>query len=83
MFEMPESKKPVPTGPMRMQPLDRGSGMPTQGLPMMPSAGKAAVPPQEKQQPSRAEAVRAAKARITRRNSLRKQRDVQKGKMLP
>jgi hypothetical protein len=72
----------VPTGPMRMQPLDRGSGMPTQGLPMMPGA-KAAVPPQQKRQPSRAEAVRAANARITRRNSLRKQRDVQKGKMLP
>jgi hypothetical protein len=49
----------------------------------MPSEGKAAVPPQQKQQPSRAGAVRAAKARITRRNSLRKQRDVQKGKMLP
>jgi hypothetical protein len=82
VFKMPKSKPP-PTGPMSMQPLDRGSVMPTQGLPMMPSAGKAAKPPQPKQQPTRAEAVRAAKARITRRNSLRKQRDAQKGKMLP
>jgi hypothetical protein len=34
--------------------------MPTQGLTMMPTVGKAAKPPQPKQQPTRAEAVRAA-----------------------
>jgi hypothetical protein len=63
-------------------PLERGS-MPTQGLPMMPTVGKAAKTPQPKLQPTRAEAGRAAKARIMRRNSLRKQRDAQKGKILP
>jgi hypothetical protein len=56
VFRMPESK-PTSTGPMRMQPLERGSIMPTQGLPMMPTAGKAAKTPQPKQQPTRAEAV--------------------------
>jgi hypothetical protein len=35
--------------------------------------------PQPKQQPTRTDAVRAAKARIMRLNSLRKQRDAQKG----
>jgi hypothetical protein len=35
--------------------------------------------PQPKRPSSRAEAVRAAKARIMRRNSLRKQRQAQKG----
>jgi hypothetical protein len=68
---------------MKMQPFERGSTMPTQGLPMMPTAGKAAQTPQPKLQPTRAEAVRAAKARITRRTSLQKQRHAQKGKMLP
>ena len=68
---------------MTMQPLERGSIMQTQGLPMMPSVGKAAKTPQPKLEPTRAEAVSAAKARITLRNSLRKQRDAQKGKILP
>jgi glycosidase len=44
-----------------MQPVERGS-MPTQGLPMMPTMGKSAKTPQPKLQPTRAEAVRAAKA---------------------
>ena len=81
VFRMPKSK-PTSTGPMTMQPVERGS-MPTQGLPMMPTVGKAAKTPHPKQQPTRMEAVRAAKARITLRNSLRKQRDAQKGKILP
>jgi hypothetical protein len=75
--------KPTPTGPMRMQSLERGSTMPTQGLPMMPIAGKSAQTPQPKLLPTRAEAVRAAKATITRQSSLRKQRDAQEGKTLP
>ena len=70
---MPKSKQP--TGPMRTQPVERASVMPTQVLPMMPAAGKATNPSQPKQRPTRTEAVRAAKARITRRNSLRKQRE--------
>jgi hypothetical protein len=57
--------------------------VPTQGLSIMPTDGKAVKTPQPKQQPTRAEAIRAAKAGITRRNSLRKQRDAQKSKMLP
>jgi hypothetical protein len=75
---MPESK-PTHTGPMSTQPLRRGAIMPTQALPIMPAAGKATTAPQPKKQPTRTEAVRAAKAKITRRESLRKQRDAQRG----
>jgi hypothetical protein len=66
-----------------MQPIEHARSAPTQMLPKMPAAtGKptrdAKTPaPQEKQQ-TRTEAVRAVRARITRRNSLRKQRDAQK-----
>jgi hypothetical protein len=41
---------------------------------MMPTAGKLKKLAQPKPEPTRADEVRAAKARITRRNSLRKQR---------
>jgi len=61
-------------GPMRTQPLQLGSMQPT--LPLMPSAT-----PEMKVQKglpqkgrSRAEQVDAVKAKISRRNSLRKQR---------
>jgi len=64
---------------MSTQPAGRSSIMPIQALPMMPTAGKATKIPLPKKQPTRTEAVRAAKAKITRRESLRKQRDAQKG----
>jgi hypothetical protein len=70
------------TGPMTMQPDERKPTAPTQMLPMMPGAkgamikGETKAPPPEKKQ--RTNAARAAAARITRRNSLRKQRDAQK-----
>ena len=41
----------------------------------MPTAGKVGKTPQPKRTLTRIEAVRAAEAKITRRNSLRKQRD--------
>jgi hypothetical protein len=66
-------------GPMRTQPLQLGSSQPTQ--PLMPSAN-----PEMKVQgraprksPSRTEQVDAVKAKISRRNSLRKQRAALKG----
>ena len=62
------------TGPMRTQPVGRASNAPT------PMGGKLtkALPP--KQKPStRTEAVRVAKAKITRRNSLQKQREALRG----
>jgi hypothetical protein len=74
---MPKNK-PI-TGPMRTQPVERASMMPTQVLPMMPTVGKVAKTPQPKQETTRTEAVRVAKARITRRNSLRKQREAMRG----
>jgi hypothetical protein len=67
------------TGPMRNQPRGRTSILPIQTLPMMPTVGNVTNTPQPKQQPTRTEAVRAAKASITRRNSLRKQREALKG----
>jgi hypothetical protein len=85
-------KPPTPdsTGPMRMQPQAHGPTA-TQMLPTMPCAGEdnqgikgeasrpARAPVVDNKKPrTRAEAVRAALARITRRKSLRKQRDAQK-----
>jgi hypothetical protein len=83
-------KKPPPpddTGPMGMQPLAHGPTAATQMLPLMPGIkakekdlkGETQQQPKQKEPPTRAEAVRAAWARITRRKSLRKQRDAQKG----
>jgi hypothetical protein len=61
-----------------MQPLARDSSQPTQ--PYMPSAGREMKlqdrPPLTS--PSNARQVDAAKAKISRRNSLRKQRDALK-----
>jgi len=74
---MPD-REPI-TGPMRTQPVERASIRPTQVLPAMPTVGKTTKAPQSKQNPTRADAVRAAKARISRRNSLRKQRKALQG----
>lgn len=70
--------------PMVMQPVAHDLTVATQMLPAMPAvAGSKAkkVLPREKAAktpPTRTEAVRAAKANVTRRNSLRKQRQAQK-----
>jgi hypothetical protein len=65
-------------GPMRMQPIERAEIIATPVLPIVPKAGKVKKA-QPKQKPTRAEDVRAAKAKITRRNSLRKQREALQG----
>jgi hypothetical protein len=46
---------------------------------MMPTAGKVDKTAQPKQKPAMADRVRVAKAIITQRNSLRKQRDALEG----
>jgi len=74
---MPKSK-PTSTGPMSVQPVQHGSIATTQ-LRMMPTAETETKASQPKKQTPRTEAVRIAKARIMRRNSLRKQRQAQKG----
>jgi hypothetical protein len=67
------NRNPV-TGPMRTQPVERGSNVPT----LM--GRKLTSEPQQKQKTTpRTEAVRVAKAKIARRNSLRKQREALKG----
>jgi hypothetical protein len=73
---MPKDK-PTP-GPMRTQPIERAWAMSTPALPKMPAVGGVSTP-KPKQKPTRAEAVRVAKAKITRRKSLRKQREALRG----
>jgi hypothetical protein len=71
-------RKPTSAGPMSVQPGAHSSIAPTQLL-MMPTAEAGTKTPLSKERSPRAEAVRIAKARIMRRNSLRKQRQAQKG----
>ena len=71
-----------------MQPAEHGLSAPTQMLPAMPGAKREMKeetaeeenksPSPEKKPRTRTEAVCAARARLTRRKSLRKQRDAQK-----
>jgi|SRR5271169_3942663 len=83
---MPQSQRPLsvipkPTiGPMRTQSIDHASIMLIQVRPVMPTVGMVKNAPQPKQKTTRTEAVRAAKARMTRRASLRKQREALKDK---
>jgi hypothetical protein len=76
---MPKAKSESVVGPMPMQPIERGSIMPTQGLPMPPAAGTGTKTPAAKKPLTRNDEVRAAKARIMRRSSLQKQRAALKG----
>jgi hypothetical protein len=88
LISMPQKKQDSDnTGPMGMQPLERGPLAPTPMQPMMPSARRnvtgeprdeTETPAPETKKRTRTEAVRAALARIMRRNSLRKQRQAQK-----
>ena len=73
---MPERKSPS-TGPMSVQPIEHSSIAATK-LAMVPMVGGQQRTPLPKAQQARADAVRAANARIMRRNSLRKQRQAQK-----
>ena len=74
--------KKIPDMPMAVQPRAHHLTAATQMLPAMPMAGskakKAARQNAAKRQPTRTEAMQIAKANITRRNSLRKQRQAQK-----
>jgi hypothetical protein len=74
---MPKNR-PV-TGPMVTQPVERASNVQTPVLPLMPSSGKLKKAPEPKQNRTRTAAMRVAKANITRRNSLLKQREALKG----
>jgi hypothetical protein len=73
-----------PDMPMVMQPAPHDLTAPTQMLPVMPTPGReTSTPAATKQQPTRADAARAAKAKLVRRDSLKKQRDAQKTKGRP
>lgn len=74
-----QKRKSRHPGPMRMQPVSHSSTMLAAVLPAMPGSDDLDVPKVSTPKvESRSDAVRAAKARITRRNSLRKQRQAQK-----
>jgi hypothetical protein len=70
---MPRNKPII--GPMRTQPIARASIMATPMTPMVRRVTKAQQP---KQEPTKTQAIRAEKARITRLSSLRKQREALK-----
>jgi hypothetical protein len=71
-----ELSKMTVTGPMKTQPVEHAANITT---PVLPTGGKSKNPPQPKKKRTRTEAVRVAKAKITRRNSLRKQREALRG----
>jgi hypothetical protein len=71
---MPWSKSKS-RGPMNMQPEHDASISPS--LPLMPTLGETQKAPTTQKRPATRDAVRAAKARITRLRSLQKQRDAQ------
>jgi hypothetical protein len=90
--EMPKNPPPFDsTGPMGMQPVAHDPREATPMLPMLRLAKaerketkdetrqQSEVISVQEQLPNRAQAVRRARARITRRKSLRKQRDAQRG----
>jgi hypothetical protein len=67
---MPKNKPT--TGPMSTQPVRYAV------IPMISSVGKATRAPQPTQKSAKTEAIRVEKARMTRLNSLRKQREALK-----
>jgi hypothetical protein len=75
-----------PDMPMVMQPEVHGRTVATQMLPIMPGGSEPIATARKsiaETQPTRTEAVRAAKAKIMRRNSLQKQRAAQKTARAP
>jgi hypothetical protein len=73
---MPKSKSI--TGPMNTQPVGSTSTMPT---PMKPAIGSSHRGAKPKQKSARTEAVRIAKAKLSRRNSLSMQRAALRGNL--
>jgi hypothetical protein len=73
---MTKGKSP-PIGPMSVQPVEQGSTAANQLPAAAPTMGEDKKTPLPKKHQARMEAVRVAKARIMRRNSLRKQRQAQ------
>ena len=74
---MAKSKSPS-IGPMSLQPVEHSSTARNRLPTVVSTIGEDEKTPLPKNQQARMEAVRAAKARIMRRDSLRKQREAQK-----
>jgi hypothetical protein len=71
-------RKSLSTGPMSVQPIEHSSIAQNQLAATVSTIGGEKKAPLPKSQRARMDAVRAAKARIMRRDSLRKQRQAQK-----
>ena len=69
-------RRPAPIGPMSLQPDGHASTQAIQSPAVRPAGKAAAAAP--KKRATAADALRAATARVIRRNSLRKQRQLQK-----
>lgn len=67
------------TGPIKTQPVGCVLIFATPSFPTTSTVGKVNKSLRPTQNPTRVDAVRVAKAKITRRNSLRKQREALKG----
>jgi hypothetical protein len=80
------SKRKPLCGPMTTQPFENRETIPTQTQPMMPAAGKQRIAapntPVGKGRPCNNQPVSTESARISRQNSLRKQRKAQKANAL-
>jgi hypothetical protein len=74
---MAKSKSPS-IGPMSVQPVEHSATARNQLPTIVSTIGEDRKTPLPKSQQARMDAVRVAKARIMRRNSLRKQRQAQK-----
>jgi hypothetical protein len=74
---MAKSKSPS-IGPMSVQPVEHSATARNQLPTIVSTIGEDRKTPLPKSQQARMDAVRIAKARIMRRNSLRKQRQAQK-----
>ena len=72
-------RQPPVTGPMNMQPVEYAAISPA--LPLMPRPGQRKTGSAPQQRPARMDAIRKAKARVTRRASLLKQREGQKANL--
>ena len=73
---MPKSKSII--GPMKTQPVGSTSTMPT---PMKPAIGSSHQDAKPKRKSARTEAIRIAKAKLSRRNSLSMQREALRGNL--
>jgi hypothetical protein len=75
-------RKPL-SGPMSTQPVENRATVPTEVQPGMPTTGRQRQMAAPKTQSTKPRKLSVEKAQLSRRNSLRKQREAQKVQELP